>query len=271
MADRFLDYLSLTKPRIVLLLLVTALCPMFPAAHGWPRLETLIGVIVGGALAAGGAGSINCWFDRDIDATMRRTRRRPLPDGRIPGWHALVLGIGLNLLAAAVLVALTNLLAAGLAVLGTLIYVFVYTIWLKRSTPQNIVIGGAAGAMPPLVGWAAVTGGLDVTALSLFGIIFLWTPPHFWSLAQLIKDDYSRARVPMLPVVSGNRSARIQSLLYAVLLTCVSVVPFATHAAGAVYLVGALVLGVGFIVMASVEWASWEMEPKDIAPVANLL
>lgn len=253
LADRLLDYLSLTKPRIVMLLLVTALCPMFPAAHGWPRLPTLLAVLVGGALAAGGASSINCWFDRDIDAAMRRTRRRPLPAGRIPSWHALVLGIGLNVLAAIVLVTLANLLAAALAVLGTLIYVFVYTIWLKRSTPQNIVIGGAAGAIPPLVGWASVTGRLDLTALALFGIVFLWTPPHFWSLAQLIRDDYSAARVPMLPVVSGNRSTRVQSLLYAVLLTGVSVVPFATHAAGVVYLVGALILGLGFIVMASVD------------------
>jgi protoheme IX farnesyltransferase len=244
------DYLSLLKLRIVLLLVATAVGAMLPAAHGWPRALAVLGVILGGTLAAGGAHAINCWFDRDIDAEMSRTRRRPIPDGRIPGRHALVLGIALNVVAFAVLVSLANLAAALLALTGTLIYVLVYTMWLKRTTPQNIVIGGAAGAIPPLVGWAAVTGGLDLTALALFLVIFFWTPPHFWALAQLIRRDYERAHVPMLPVVGGERSAKRQSLVYAVLTVGASLVPFFTHAAGAVYLAGAIVLGAGLVWLA---------------------
>src|SRR6267154_148842 len=210
------DYISLLKLRIVALLDATAVGVMIPASHGHPRLIPMLAVLVGGTLAAGGAHAINCWFDRDIDAAMTRTRRRPLPAGRIPPWHALAIGVLLNVVAFGVLWVGANLLAAGLALAGTLIYVFVYTIWLKRSTPQNIVIGGAAGAVPPLVGWAAATGGLDLTALALFAVIFFWTPPHFWALAQLIKKDYARAKIPMLPVVAGERSAKRQSVVYAV-------------------------------------------------------
>ena len=241
------DYVSLLKLRIVALLDATALAVMIPAAHGHPRLEAVFAVLVGGTLAAGGAHAINCWFDRDIDAEMSRTRRRPIPGGRIPPWHALALGIALNVIAFAALWAWANVLAASLALAGTLIYVFVYTIWLKRSTPQNIVIGGAAGAIPPLVGWAAATGGLDLTALALFAVIFFWTPPHFWALAQVIKADYERARIPMLPVVAGERSAKRQSVVYALLTLAVSVVPFLTGSAGAIYLAGAAVLGVGLV------------------------
>jgi protoheme IX farnesyltransferase len=204
-------------------------------------------VLVGGTLAAGGAHAINCWFDRDIDAAMTRTRRRPLPDGRIPPWHAVALGVVLNVVAFAALWAGANLLAALLALTGTLIYVFVYTVWLKRWTPQNIVIGGAAGAIPPLVGWAAATGRLDLTALSFFGVIFFWTPPHFWALAQMIKSDYARAGVPMLPVVAGVQSTKQLSVGYAVVTALVSVIPFFTHSAGAVYLAGAMVLGIGLV------------------------
>ena len=241
------DYLSLLKLRIVALLDATAIGVMIPAAHGHPRLHSVIAVLVGGTLAAGGAHAINCWFDRDIDAVMTRTRDRPVPGRRIPAWHALVIGIGLNVLAFAVLWMWANLLAASLALLGTLIYVFVYTMWLKRSTPQNIVIGGAAGAMPPLVGWAAVTGRLDLTALAFFAVIFFWTPPHFWALAQIIKSDYAHAHIPMLPVVAGEQSAKRQSVGYAVLTAIVSIVPFFTGSAGAVYLAGATVLGVGLV------------------------
>jgi protoheme IX farnesyltransferase len=241
------DDLSLLKLRIVVLLDATAIGVMIPASQGHPRLQPVLAVLAGGTLAAGGAHAINCWFDRDIDAAMNRTRRRPLPDGRIPPWHALAIGVVLNILAFAVLWAGANLLAALLALTGTLIYVFVYTIWLKRSTPQNIVIGGAAGAIPPLVGWAAATGRLDLTALALFGVIFFWTPPHFWALAQMIKTDYARARVPMLPVVAGERSTKRQSVGYAVLAALVSVVPFFTGSAGAVYLAGAVVLGIGLV------------------------
>src|SRR6266850_4111077 len=241
------DYVSLLKLRIVLLLDATAVGVMFPAAHGMPRLTSILAVLVGGTLAAGGAHAINCWFDRDIDAGMNRTRRRPLPDGRIPAWHALAIGVALNVVAFAVLWAGANLLAASLALAGTLIYVFVYTIWLKRYTPQNIVIGGAAGAVPPLVGWAAATGHLDATALALFGVIFFWTPPHFWALAQMIKSDYARANIPMLPVVGGDASAKRQSIVYAALAVVASVIPFFTGSAGAIYLAGAAVLGIGLL------------------------
>ena len=241
------DYVSLLKLRVVVLLDATALGVMVPASHGHPRLTSVLAVLVGGTLAAGGAHAINCWFDRDIDAQMNRTRRRPLPDGRIPAWHALAIGTVLVALAFAVLWAGANLLAASLALGGALTYVFVYTIWLKRSTPLNIVIGGAAGAMPPLVGWAAATGRLDLTALSLFAVILFWTPPHFWALAQLIKTDYARANIPMLPVVAGEQSAKRQSIAYAALTVIASLVPFFTGSAGSVYLAGAIVLGVGLV------------------------
>jgi protoheme IX farnesyltransferase len=241
------DYISLLKLRIVLLLDATAVGVMIPAAHGHPRALAVLAVLIGGTLAAGGAHAINCWFDRDIDAAMTRTRRRPLPAGRITPWHALVIGVVLNMIAFAVLWAGANLLAAALALGGTLIYVFVYTIWLKRYTPQNIVIGGAAGAVPPLVGWAAATGHLDATAVALFGVIFFWTPPHFWALAQMIKSDYARAHIPMLPVVGGDASAKRQSIVYAALAVVASVIPFFTGSAGAIYLAGAAVLGVGLL------------------------
>jgi len=241
------DYISLLKLRIVALLDVTAVGVMLPAAHGHPRPAAVLAVLIGLTCAAGGANAINMWFDRDIDAEMTRTRRRPLPAGRIPPWHALVLGIGLNAVAFAVLWLGANVLAAALDLTGALIYVFVYTIWLKRSTPQNIVIGGAAGAMPPLVGWAAATGRLDLTALAFFGVVLFWTPPHFWALAQMIKNDYARANVPMLPVVAGEQSAKRQSIVYAVLTVGASLVPFLTGAAGAVYLAGAIVLGLGLV------------------------
>ena len=243
------DYLSLLKLRVVLLLDATAVGVMVPAAHGHPSWSAVFAVLAGGTLAAGGAHAINCWFDRDIDGAMNRTRRRPLPQGRIPPWHALAIGIVLNVIAFGVLWWGANLLAAALALAGTLIYVFVYTVWLKRSTPQNIVIGGSAGAIPPLVGWAAATGRLDVTALSLFAVIFFWTPPHFWALAQMIKTDYARAHVPMLPVVAGDISAKRQSIVYAVLTAAASVIPFFTGSAGPVYLAAAVVLGVGLVGM----------------------
>jgi protoheme IX farnesyltransferase len=250
------DYISLLKLRVVLLLDATAVGVMIPAAHGHPAWSAVIAVLIGGTLAAGGAHAINCWFDRDIDREMNRTRRRPLPQGRIPPWHALAIGIALNVLAFGVLWWGANLLAAVLALAGTLIYVFVYTIWLKRSTPQNIVIGGSAGAIPPLVGWAAATGRLDLTALSLFAVIFFWTPPHFWALAQMIKADYARAHVPMLPVVAGDLSAKRQSIVYAVLTAAASVVPFFTGSAGPVYLAAAVVLGVGLVGMSILDLES---------------
>src|SRR3984893_10628418 len=196
------DYVALLKPRIILLLVVTELGAMIVAARGWPGTWLVLGSITGGALAAGGAGAINCWFDRDIDALMPRTRRRPIAAGRISPAAGLAFGIAVGL-AGVMLVALSsNLLAAALAAAGGLGYVFVYTMWLKRTTPQNIVIGGAAGAFPPLVGWAAVAGSLSPLAWVLFAIIFLWTPPHFWALALVLRRQYAAVNVPMLPVVA---------------------------------------------------------------------
>jgi protoheme IX farnesyltransferase len=245
-----LDYLSLAKPRIILLLLVTALGGMMIASRGWPSTTLVLLTLLGGALAAGGAGAINCWIDRDIDGQMLRTRRRPLPDGRIAPANALIFGIGLGVASFLLLAFFVNLLAATLAITGLLFYVFVYTVWLKRATPQNIVIGGAAGAIPPLVGWAAVTNGLDLTAVYLFAIIFFWTPPHFWALALRIRPDYARAGVPMLPVVRGDGEARRQILWYTLILVAVTLMLFVTGALGLLYLVGALLLGAVFIAFA---------------------
>ena len=248
------DYASLGKPKIVILLVGTAFFPMVAAAHGFPQPTAVVAVLIGGALSSMGANAINCWFDRDIDQLMLRTRRRPIPAGRIPAWHALTLGILANAAAFILLAALTNVLAGLLALAGTAIYVFVYTIWLKRSTTQNIVIGGAAGAIPPLVGWAAVTGRLDLTAFSLFLVVFFWTPPHFWALAQMIAKDYQRASVPMLPVVAGGAvRAKRQSVVYAVLALAASLVPFFTHAEGAIYLAGASVLGLGLVTLSALD------------------
>jgi heme o synthase len=245
--NRLRDYLSLLKLRVVVLLDATAVGVMFPATHGHPAPMAVLAVFFGGTFAAGGAHAINCWFDRDIDATMNRTRRRPLPQGRIPAAHALALGIALVALSFAVLWAGANLFAASLALAGAVVYVFVYTMWLKRTSPQNIVIGGAAGAVPPLVGWAAATGSVDLTALALFGVIFFWTPPHFWALAQLIKADYARAHIPMLPVVAGEHKTKRQTVVYTILTAIVSTIPFFTGSAGAVYLAGAIVLGIGLV------------------------
>jgi len=236
------DYLALTKPRIIVLLEVTALCAMVMAAHGWPGLGLVLLTMAGGALAAGGANTINMWFDRDIDQHMARTCSRPIPSGRIEATHALVFGIGLELASFAILATFANLLSATLALSALLFYVLVYTMWLKRTSMQNIVIGGAAGAMPPLVGWAAVSGRITVTALFLFAIIFYWTPPHFWALALLIRRDYEKAHVPMLPVVKGDRETRTQIALYTVVMVAVTMLPVFTGAFGAVYLAGALLL-----------------------------
>jgi protoheme IX farnesyltransferase len=237
------DYLALTKPRIIALLLVTTVATMLVADPAGPPLATVIWTMLGGYLAAGGAGAINHYLDREVDARMARTRRRPLVSGRIEPLHGLLFGIALGALAFAQLAITVNLLAAVLAMAGLLGYVFVYTLWLKPLTPQNIVIGGAAGAVPPLVGWAAVTGGLSVDALYPFAIVFFWTPPHFWALSLLIKDDYARTGVPMLPVVRGERETRRQIVIYALALLAISVLPVIGGLFGAIYLVAALLLG----------------------------
>ena len=244
------DYVSLTKPRIIALLLVTTVATMFVADPAGPSLPVILWTMLGGYLAAGGAGAINHYLDRERDARMARTAARPLVSGRIEPWHGLVFGIALGVLAAVQLTLTVNALAAALAMAGLLGYVLVYTVWLKPLTPQNIVIGGAAGAVPPLVGWAAATGGLAWDALYPFAIVFLWTPPHFWALALLIKDDYARTGVPMLPVVKGDEATRRQILAYAAGLTAFTTLPFFTGLFGAGYLVAALALGGGFIALA---------------------
>jgi protoheme IX farnesyltransferase len=242
------DYLALLKPRIILLLVVTELGAMIVAARGWPAPGVLLGSLLGGALAAGGAGAVNCWFDRDIDQLMPRTRRRPIAAGRINPGAGLAFGIAVGLLGVALIGLSSNVLAAGLAAGGGLVYIFVYTMWLKRSTTQNIVIGGAAGAFPPLVGWAAVTGSLSPLAWALFAVIFFWTPPHFWALALVLKRQYSAANIPMLPVVAGEERTRRSILFYSIVLLAVSLAPIAWL--GPVYAAGCTVLGAVFLALA---------------------
>ena len=243
------DYIALTKPRVVSLLLVTALAGMLVAQQGWPANELVLAVLVGGALAAGGANAINMWFDRDIDAEMYRTRLRPIPAGRVRPGSALAYGIFLNVLAFALIASVANLLAAGLTTLATLFYVLVYTMWLKRSTTQNIVIGGAAGAFPPVIGYAAVTGNLDLTALYMFMIVFFWTPPHFWALALRLNADYDRAQVPMLQVVRGRKETQWQVLLYTLVLLAITLL-MGLRGFGTTYMVAVLVLGTIFVTLA---------------------
>ncbi len=241
------DLVALTKPAIMSLLLLTALGGMFLAARGVPPFGVLAAVLVGGAAASGGASALNHYFDRDIDDLMRRTRQRPLPSRRVADEWAIGIGVALNVVAFAVLALFTNLLAAALALSGTLFYILVYTLWLKRSTVQNIVVGGAAGAIPPLVGWAAVTGSLELEAWLLFAIVFFWTPAHFWALALLIRDDYARAGVPMLPVVLGEDATAWNILLYALSLIPLSMLLFLGGGLGLLYLVAALALGLFFV------------------------
>ncbi len=235
------DLVMLTKPRIISLLLVTTIAPMFVA--GSPSLALVLAVTIGGYLMAGGANAVNMYIDRDIDDRMARTRLRPIPSGRMEAVAVLAFGVALATAATALLAAFVNLLASALALAGFYFYVFVYSRWLKRSTPQNIVIGGAAGAFPPLVGWAAVTGSLDLTALYLFLIIFYWTPPHFWALALLKQTDYGRAGVPMAPLVWGERETMHQMLWYMGILIPLTLLPVTWGAFGMVYFVSALTLG----------------------------
>ena len=249
------DYVTLTKPRIMSLLLITGLCAMFVGAGGAPSAWLVVVTMIGLALACGGASALNHVLDQDIDRLMgKRTRARPLAAGRMPPARALEFGLTLSAFSFVLLASLVNVLTATLALVGNLFYVLVYTRWLKRTTPQNIVIGGAAGAVPPLVGWAAATGNLTLPALWLFLIVFFWTPPHFWALALLIKRDYAAARIPMLPVVRGDRETVRQILLYASVLVGVSVVPFVWGPLGLVYLAAALALGAAFFSLALVLW-----------------
>jgi heme o synthase len=257
------DMIALTKPRIISLLLLTTVAPMFVA--GSPTWLTVIIVLIGGYLMAGGANAVNMYLDRDIDTQMSRTRLRPIPSGRMGPRAVLAFGIALATAATYILARFTNVLTAILALAGFYFYVFVYTRWLKRTTPQNIVIGGAAGAFPPLVGWAAMTGSIDLTAVYLFLIVFFWTPPHFWALALLIKRDYERARIPMLPVVRGDAETAKQIVWYSLVLFAATLLPFAWHTAGVLYLAAAVVLGAIFLRLA------WRLQRETTPPRAKAL
>jgi protoheme IX farnesyltransferase len=241
------DYITLTKPRIMTLLLLTGAAGMFVGAQGVPPLGLFAVTMAGLALACGGASALNHVLDRDLDRLMHRTGHRPVAEERVTPERAVEFGLALMAFSFVLLASLVNVLTAVLALVGGLFYVLVYTRWLKRTTPQNIVIGGAAGAVPPLVGWAAATGNLGVPALFLFLIVFFWTPPHFWALALVIKRDYAAARVPMLPVVRGDDETARQIVWYSLVLVAVTLLPFAWHTAGVAYLAAALLLGAIFL------------------------
>jgi protoheme IX farnesyltransferase len=243
MASILRDLVALTKPRIISLLLLTTIAPMFITEAGVPPWSLVAWVAIAGYLMAGGANAVNMWFDRDIDGRMARTRTRPIPSGRISAGAGLFFGTSLAAIAFALFWTLVNPLSAWLALSGFLFYVFIYTVWLKRSTHLNIVIGGAAGAFPPLVGWAAVTNSIDLGALTLFAIIFYWTPPHFWALALIKQGDYAAVGVPMLPVVRGDRHTKMQMLAYTVLLLPLTVLPTILGYQGMFYGLAALALG----------------------------
>ena len=241
-------YVTLTKPKVQLLLLLTTVTTMYVA--GDPSVGLVLLTLLGGSLSAGGAGAVNHYYDRDIDAQMARTATRPVPAGRVRPGAALAYGFVLQMLSFLLLATTVNLLAAFLALAGFLGYVLVYTMWLKRSTPQNIVIGGAAGAVPPLVGWAAVTGHVDPAAWYLFAIVFYWTPPHFWALSLLMKKEYERVGVPMMPVVHGETETRRQIVLYTCLLVVLTMLPVVFGFFGAIYAAVALALGGRFLLLA---------------------
>lgn len=248
------DYFALSKPRIIVLLLVTTAAAMVMAARGLPPLGIALCTLVAGALAAASAGALNCVYDADIDAVMKRTRSRPIPRGRITPRNATIFAAICGIVSFAMFYVLVNPLAAWLSLAGNVYYVCIYTMWLKRLTPLNIVIGGAAGAVPPLVGWAAVTHAIGGPALGLFALIFLWTPPHFWSLALVVETDYEKARIPMLPNTSGEERTKREIVYYTLLLVAASLALYPLHVMGAFYLAGASVLGAIFILDALRTW-----------------
>jgi protoheme IX farnesyltransferase len=257
------NYISLTKPRIIVLLLITTVPAMVVAEKGWPGTWLVLATLIGGTLSAGGANAINCWYDRDIDSVMRRTQSRPLVTGAIEPARGLAFGIALGVIAFAWLWATTTLMAALLATAALLFYVLIYTVWLKRRTPQNIVIGGAAGAFPPMVGWAAVTGDVSLAAWVMFAIIFFWTPPHFWALSLRLEGDYAEAGVPMLPVTDGPAFTRLQILRYSLMLVVVSTMLGPAASLSVIYYAVALGTGAVFVWMAFQLWS----KPKTTAPI----
>jgi heme o synthase len=242
-------YVNLMKPHVTVLLLGTTLASMVVAAGGFPDVWLVAATLLGGAMAAGSANAINCYWDRDIDQVMTRTRGRSLPAERLSDSQALIFGLGLGFASFIIFFRFVNPLSAVLATSAIVFYVVVYTMWLKRTTPQNIVIGGAAGAVPVLVGWAAVTNTISLTSIWMFLIIFLWTPPHFWALSLLLKKDYARANVPMLPVVAGERETHRQIVLYTLLLVAASLILFGIGAMGYLYLAGAVAFGLGLLAL----------------------
>ncbi len=248
------SYINLIKPHVTVLLLGITVAAMAIAQRGLPDLGLILATLFGGVMSAGSANCINCYIDRDIDQIMTRTRRRSLPAGKVQPIQALIFGLALGVGSVIVFAAFVNLLCALLSLAAILFYVFIYTAWLKRSSVQNIVIGGAAGAAPVLIGWAAVTNSVPLAAIWLFAIVFYWTPPHFWALSLLIEKDYARVNVPMLPVVMGERETKKQILLYSLMLVAVTLILFAMHAMGYLYLIGALALGGIFIYMAIRLW-----------------
>ncbi|HEV3090955.1 MAG TPA: heme o synthase [Candidatus Cybelea sp.] len=247
-------YYELSKPRIIVLLLITTAAAMVMAARGLPPPALVAWTLLAGALAAASAGAFNCVWDADIDRVMKRTQGRPIPTGRISRFHATMYAICAGAASFAIFYALVNPLAAWLSLAGNLYYVLVYTIWLKRITPLNIVIGGAAGAVPPLVGWAAVTHSVGAPALGLFALIFLWTPPHFWSLALWAESDYGKANVPMMPNVCGRERTKREIVYYTLLLVAASLALYPLHVMGALYFAAAALLGGIFVLEA---WRTW--------------
>jgi protoheme IX farnesyltransferase len=250
---RVSDYVALLKPRVMSLVVFSGFAGLVLApGHIHPVLAAVAVLCI--AVAAGAAGAINMWYDRDIDAVMRRTCARPIPTGKVKPEEAVAFGIVLSLGSVMLMALALNWVAAALLAIANLFYVFVYTIWLKRRTPQNIVIGGAAGAFPPMIGWAAVTGDVSLASIALFALIFMWTPPHFWALALFRRGDYEKAGVPMLPVVAGDRATKLQMLLYTVILLPLGLVPWWLGVSGVLYAVAASVLGLAFLGFAVWVW-----------------
>ncbi|MGE3960805.1 MAG: heme o synthase [Dehalococcoidia bacterium] len=254
------DYFILTKPSIILLLLITTVPAMVLAAEGWPGWWPVVATLIGGVLSAGGAGAVNMYIDRDIDGIMARTRKRPIPSGRVPAGHALVYGLTLGLASGPWLWVTVNFASAALAILAFLFYVGPYSLYLKRRTVHNTVIGGVAGALPPLIGWAAVTNSVTIEGLLLFAIVFFWQPPHFWALAIRLEPDYRSAGIPMMPVVLGLRETRRQTVLYAVATVMVTLIFGTVAALGAIYFATAAATGAGFIAASVVMYRGQGLE-----------
>ena len=263
------DFYALTKPGVMKLVVFTGLCGLLAAPAQLPPVLAFTAVLCI-ALGAGAAGALNMWYEADIDAKMKRTASRPLPAGRMERQSALHFGVGLSCFSVLLMGVATNWLAAAILAVSILFYVFVYTIWLKRRTPQNIVIGGAAGAFPPLIGWAAVTGEASLLPLLLFSLIFLWTPPHFWALSLFIRSDYANAGVPMLPVVAGARTTRIQILLYTLPMAAAAIAPWPLGLTGAVYGIAAIALNAVFILLAVPVLLNQATDSKQMGPEKRL-